>query len=126
MGMPGMFAGANQAAVNPNNQAGTGAPAGSGGATGTGAMAGAGAGTLPFGGLPLGGMPFGGMGMFNPYFGGQAGSVQQPVNYEEKYKEQLKTMEEMGFINNEANLKALIATAGNVELAIERMINLLG
>jgi ubiquilin len=115
--MPGMFAGANQAAGNTNTQAqtGTGAPAGTGGA-----------GPLPFGGLPYGGMPFGGMGMFNPYLAGQAGGVQAPVNYEEKYKEQLKTMEEMGFINKDENLKALIATSGNVELAIERMINLLG
>ena len=47
-----------------------------------------------------------------------------PVNFEEKFKEQLQKLEEMGFTNKTANIEALKATNGNVEAAIERMMNL--
>ena len=112
-----------------NNQQSTNTQASGSGVNNAGAGLGAAAGVggFPFaGGMPFGASPFGGLGMFNPYVAGQTQPQAAALNYEEKYKEQLKTMEEMGFLNKEANLKALIATAGNVELAIERMINLLG
>ena len=52
-------------------------------------------------------------------------SMPSPViNFEDKYKEQLKTLEEMGFTNKTTNLEALKATNGNIEAAIERMMNL--
>lgn len=46
------------------------------------------------------------------------------VSPEEKYKSQLTQMNEMGFQNKQANIEALDATMGNVDAAIERMINL--
>ena len=39
---------------------------------------------------------------------------------------QLQQMHDMGFINREANLAALIATSGNVNAAVERLLNQLG
>jgi ubiquilin len=35
-------------------------------------------------------------------------------------------MTDMGFTNKEANIQALQATNGNVEAAIERLLNMLG
>lgn len=46
-----------------------------------------------------------------------------PINFEEKFKNQLETLSEMGFTDKNANLEALKATNGNVEAAIERMMN---
>lgn len=61
----------------------------------------------------------------NPFFPRNIGYVAPtPINFEEKFKEQLKKLEEMGFSNKSANLEALKATNGNVEAAIERMMNL--
>ena len=45
------------------------------------------------------------------------------INFEEKYKDQLLKLEEMGFTDKQKNLEALKATNGNVEVAIERMMN---
>lgn len=50
--------------------------------------------------------------------------AQPTINFEEKYKDQLKQLEDMGFTDKNANLEALKATNGNVEAAIERMMNL--
>lgn len=50
--------------------------------------------------------------------------VAPPINFEEKYKDQLSKLNEMGFSDKVANLEALKATNGNVEVAIERMMNL--
>ena len=61
----------------------------------------------------------------NPFFSQNTGNIAPiPINLEEKFKEQLKKLEEMGFSNKSANLEALKATNGNVEAAIERMMNL--
>jgi len=62
----------------------------------------------------------------NPLFNQNVGNVAAPpqINFEEKYKDQLTKLEEMGFSNKSANLEALKATNGNVEAAIERMMNI--
>jgi len=39
------------------------------------------------------------------------------------YREQLNQLIEMGFTNSEQNLQALIATGGNVQAAINRMLS---
>ena len=44
----------------------------------------------------------------------------------EKYASQLQQMKDMGFINEQANLQALIATNGNVEAAVERLLSMIG
>jgi hypothetical protein len=43
---------------------------------------------------------------------------------ETKYSAQLQLMHEMGFINDEENLRALMATDGDVDLAVSLIINL--
>lgn len=48
------------------------------------------------------------------------------VNYEELYSVQLKQLEELGFVNKQVNLEALKHTGGNVEAAVERILNMLG
>jgi len=76
-----------------------------------------------------GGGGFGGLGGFGGFgganFGGgnQGGNVSNP---EETYKNQLESLESMGFTNKEVNLQALKATGGNVEAAVERLLNMLG
>jgi ubiquilin len=45
---------------------------------------------------------------------------------EERYKDQLEKMAEMGFTNKEANIQALQATGGNVEMALERLLTMMG
>lgn len=69
---------------------------------------------------------FGGQGGFNPY-GGLGGNQQAQDNTppEEKYKDQLEQLNAMGFTNKEVNLQALQATGGNVEAAVERILNML-
>lgn len=52
------------------------------------------------------------------------GMASAAINFEEKYKEQLKTLEDMGFSDKAMNLEALKATSGNIEAAIERMMNI--
>lgn len=53
-----------------------------------------------------------------------------PVNMnlppEERYKDQLQQMRDMGFVNTELNIQVLDQTGGNVQIAIERMLNLMG
>lgn len=47
-------------------------------------------------------------------------------NPRDQYATQLQAMKDMGFINEEANLKALQATGGNVNAAVERLLSILG
>ncbi len=54
---------------------------------------------------------------FNPY---------QNVNPREAYQEQNKKLKEMGFTNDDANYEALGKTGGNVDAAVERLLNMLG
>ena len=45
--------------------------------------------------------------------------VQTP---EVRFQQQLEQLNSMGFINREANLQALIATGGDINAAIERLL----
>jgi ubiquilin len=45
---------------------------------------------------------------------------------EELYATQLAQLQEMGFFDTQANLRALIATAGNVHAAVELLLGNLG
>jgi ubiquilin len=135
------------AAQNPL-VAGLGAMGGAGNAPGTPADAtagGAGAGTAPpnpFGMNPdmmrnlmgFGGMGgaggaggFGGLGGFGG-FGGAPGAGVQPASeslpqdtrsLEDRFSNQLRTLNEMGLVDPQQNLRALSMTGGNVEAAIE-------
>ncbi|CAK1542117.1 unnamed protein product [Leptosia nina] len=49
-------------------------------------------------------------------------SSQQPP--EQRYSQQLEQLAAMGFLNREANLQALIATFGDVNAAVERLLAL--
>jgi len=51
--------------------------------------------------------------------GGGTANTQPP---EERYRSQLEQLTAMGFINREANLQALIATFGDVNAAVERLL----
>lgn len=46
------------------------------------------------------------------------------VDPKEKYKEQLKQLKEMGFCNEETNIAVLKQCQGNVQFAIEKLINM--
>ena len=48
------------------------------------------------------------------------------VDYKEKYKDQLAQMKEMGFVNEETNIQVLKQCSGNVQFAIEKLLNMLG
>lgn len=63
---------------------------------------------------------FGGM----PGMGGQATTPAQPqAPPEERFREQLQQLQEMGFTDQQANIQALLATNGFVQGAIERLLN---
>lgn len=49
-----------------------------------------------------------------------AANTQPP---EERYSSQLEQLSAMGFVNREANLQALIATFGDINAAVERLLN---
>ncbi|KJA16303.1 hypothetical protein HYPSUDRAFT_147883 [Hypholoma sublateritium FD-334 SS-4] len=126
--------------VNPfalfNPAVGAGAP-GAVGAGAAGAGAGAGMGAQPFGGLDpammqqmLGmGGPFGGgagagglgaYGGFGPF--GGAATPAAPADTrspEERFQVQLQQLQDMGFTNAAQNVRALLATGGNVQGAID-------
>lgn len=53
-----------------------------------------------------------------------AGNTNQPP--EERFKDQLQQLNDMGFTNKEANIQALTATMGNVDAAVERLLNMIG
>ncbi|XP_028121765.1 ubiquitin domain-containing protein DSK2a-like [Camellia sinensis] len=60
---------------------------------------------------------FGGLGIGSP-----AVSVRSDVPPEELYATQLSQLQEMGFFDTRENIQALIATAGNVHAAVERLL----
>ena len=70
----------------------------------------------------MGGMGGGMYGMGMPNVGVQP---QAPEDPETAYASQLKQLEDMGFTNKQVNLEALKATGGNVEAAVERILNML-
>ncbi|KAG8901413.1 hypothetical protein FRB99_005324 [Tulasnella sp. 403] len=100
-------------------------PPGSPGAAGTGLDTGAGAPGYPFGAVDptlllqllggMGGPPAG-------LFGGLGGPSSPPATSgpppEERYQTQLQQLRDMGFTNARQNVRALIATGGNVEQAV--------
>lgn len=47
----------------------------------------------------------------------------QPVPPEERYRAQLEQLTAMGFLNRDANLQALIATFGDINAAVERLLS---
>ncbi|KAI0043800.1 hypothetical protein FA95DRAFT_1562944 [Auriscalpium vulgare] len=126
-------------------------PGAAAGAPGAGAVpgAGTGAGAVPnlFGGAPPPGM-FGGAdpsallqllggagaaggqnaGGFNPFFGSSAfggGAPAAPADTrspEERFQVQLQQLQDMGFSNASQNVRALLATGGNVHSAIEYIL----
>jgi len=59
--------------------------------------------------------------MFNPGIFGGAGVPQQPP--EQRFAVQLQQLQDMGFSNRAVNIQALQYTGGNVEAAIERLVN---
>jgi len=68
---------------------------------------------------------FGGMPGLNPF--GAPNQQQQPQQQQQdppdvRFRVQLEQLKELGFLDQQANLNALIATSGNVELAIDRLL----
>ena len=66
-------------------------------------------------------------------WGGSMGNLFTPPtaaannqNLRQVYAVQLQSMRDMGFINDEANIVALKETGGNVNAAVERLLNMLG
>lgn len=53
--------------------------------------------------------------------GGQ-GMVAPPTDPEAEYASQLQQLQDMGFYDKDANIRALIATQGNVHAAVERLL----
>uniref|UniRef100_A0A4W5LW73 Ubiquilin-4 n=1 Tax=Hucho hucho TaxID=62062 RepID=A0A4W5LW73_9TELE len=60
--------------------------------------------------------------MLQMFAGGGGGSLTQTVTPEVRFQQQLDQLSAMGFINREANLQALIATGGDINAAIERLL----
>ncbi|GMP32141.1 hypothetical protein CsSME_00006038 [Camellia sinensis var. sinensis] len=75
------------------------------------------AGTLDNMGLEMLMNMFGGLGIGSP-----AVPVRSDVPPEELYATQLSQLQEMGFFDTRENIQALIATAGNVHAAVERLL----
>lgn len=48
------------------------------------------------------------------------------VDPREAYKAQNEKLKEMGFTNDDLNFDALAKTGGNVDAAVERLLNMLG
>ena len=68
------------------------------------------------------------MGMMNMGNFGQGNTNNNPqdnVDPKEKYKDQLAQLKDMGFINEEANIQVLKQCDGNVQFAIEKLLNML-
>lgn len=72
--------------------------------------------------------------VFNPFMfsniyslilGNMNSNVNDNVDPKEKYKDQNQKLKDMGFINDDVNIEALKKTGGNVDAAVERLLNLL-
>lgn len=50
---------------------------------------------------------------------------QENQNYDELYKEQLKNLSDMGFTNKDLNIEVLKQCYGNVDAAVEKLLNML-
>ena len=73
----------------------------------------------PGGMAGLGGLA--GLGGMGGLMGNTAGNNQQPP--EERFSSQLDQLSAMGFNDRQANIQALVATRGDVNAAVERLIN---
>ncbi|KAM9385068.1 LOW QUALITY PROTEIN: ubiquilin-4-like [Pholidichthys leucotaenia] len=60
--------------------------------------------------------------MLQMFAGGGAGGTATTQTPEVRFQSQLDQLNAMGFINREANLQALIATGGDINAAIERLL----
>ncbi|OAP11457.1 hypothetical protein AXX17_AT2G12360 [Arabidopsis thaliana] len=58
--------------------------------------------------------------------GGLSGTNQSNVPPEERYATQLQQLQEMGFYDRAENIRALLATNGNVNAAVERLLGSIG
>jgi len=57
--------------------------------------------------------------------GGMPGAPPQPnVAPEQRYQAQLDQLAAMGFLNRDANLQCLIATFGDLDAAIDRLLQM--
>lgn len=65
----------------------------------------------------------GGLNLANLLGAAAAAQGQNQVPPEERYQAQLEQLSGMGFVNREANLQALIATFGDVNAAVERLLS---
>jgi ubiquilin len=72
----------------------------------------------------MGGM--GGMGGFGGFGAPASTATMTDEELKVKYTEQLGQMKEMGFIDDGTNLDMLKQTNGNVQVAIERLLGMLG
>jgi ubiquilin len=74
----------------------------------------------------IGGGAGAGAGMMPGAFGGGGGGAAPPaasaVPPQERYRAQLAALNDMGFVDEQANIRALQATGGNVNAAIERLL----
>ncbi|KAF5344364.1 hypothetical protein D9758_013251 [Tetrapyrgos nigripes] len=106
---------------------GAGSPGAAPGSPGAGAGAGAGAGTGVNPWAALGGMGMGGLGGLGGMGGmGGFGSPPPPADTrppEERFQVQLQQLNDMGFTNASQNVRALLATGGNVHSAIEYILS---
>lgn len=93
------------------------APTGTGGAPGAGGMPDFNALLGMLGGGGGGGLGGAGLGGF--------GVPPPPSNPEETFADQLTQLQEMGFFDREANVRALVATGGNVHAAVDRLLQMM-
>ena len=68
----------------------------------------------------------GGLGGMGGLGTGATGSTGSSTDFKVTYADQLAQLQGMGFTNEATNLEALKATGGNVEAAVERLLNMLG
>lgn len=52
------------------------------------------------------------------------GNVNSNVDPKEAYKEQNQKLKDMGFTNDDLNFETLKITGGNVDAAVERLLNM--
>lgn len=72
-------------------------------------------------GMPGAGADFGGP--FGGAFGAGLGAPPAPpANAESAYSSQLQQLHDMGFFDRDSNLRALVATGGNVHAAVDRLL----
>ena len=55
--------------------------------------------------------------------GAPAAPAAPPASPGQLYASELQTLTEMGFFDTDANLRALVATGGNVQAAVERLLS---